>query len=143
MEVNQRWALHQNSCKTLLWKILSSLSLGSLDLRSSPGFPDPLNPIFTGTAGISALYGSIIRYHLLYPTSRTFSLHGIPTTRTSYHILGRLSLRYFSLFPLNLVILRSELCHELTNKSTNLAEVRNSEIPTAQYITYNIKIGVV
>ena len=42
----------------------------------SPGFPDPLNPIFTGSAGISVFYGryqwryqwhqSIIRYHLLY-----------------------------------------------------------------------------
>ncbi len=55
-----------------LWKILSSLLLGSLDLRLD--LPKPLNPIFTGTAGISVFYGryqwhcdqSIIHYHLLH-----------------------------------------------------------------------------
>ena len=87
---------------------------------SSSGFPDPLNPIFTGTAGISVFYGryqwhqSIIRYHLLYfnlipqhPVPLAFtgsrpldlSLHGIPTTCPSYHILERLSPSYFSIFP--------------------------------------------
>jgi hypothetical protein len=33
------------------WKIISSLLLGSLDLRLD--FTDPSNPIFTGTTGIS------------------------------------------------------------------------------------------
>ena len=63
---------------------------------SSSGFPDPLNPIFTGTTGISAFYGryqwhqSINHYHLLYfnlipqhpgpPTFTGSRLHRLPTT---------------------------------------------------------------
>ena len=43
----------------------------------------------------------------------------------SHHIL----IFYLSLFSLNLVILRSKLCHELVRKSTNLVPGQKSKKP--------------
>ena len=62
-------------------------------------------------------------------TSRTSSLHGLPTTRpwssrdpdhVSFLPHSRTIVPFlFFYFSLHLVILRSEICHELTSKSTN------------------------
>ena len=46
----------------------------------------------------------------LTPVSHLLSLEHPPNSSSDY----------FSMFPLNLVILRSDLCHEVTSKFTNL-----------------------
>ncbi len=57
--------IYQYSPKIL---IVSLFSIGSLDLLLS-GFPDPSNPIFTGTTGISVSCGSTIITPVHYPLS--------------------------------------------------------------------------
>ena len=88
--VHYRWGPNYCHSITDVDQIVTSVEdpfVSSLRISwSSSGFPDPLNPIFTGTSGISAFYGryqwhqSISLYHLLY--SNLIPQHPVPPAFT-------------------------------------------------------------
>ncbi len=87
----------------------------------------PLDCSLTVARFLSCFADPVIAWTFYCPTSRSHVGQVTPTL-LPYGIICS-SPSSFSIFFLNLVILRSDLCHELTSKSTNLTTTQLHQAP--------------